>query len=139
MTAEGLRDYSYPSLFTWGEFTAASGRTLGWKIDCDFLTLDDWRTLARVVAPRIPAMREVISIPTGGDQFARCLIEAGVLAAEGDREGRPRLIVDDVWTTGSSVAKVYEPGDFVVVAFARGPSPIYVTAVWQLEEGFSDD
>lgn len=121
-------------LFTWGRFTAASGRTLDWKIECDALTPADWRCFAEIVVPHIPVVTEVIGIPTGGEAFAQAIRDVGF---DQDAGAGRRLIVDDVWTTGGSVAKVYQPGDFVVVAFARGPVPTHVTAVWQLEEGFA--
>lgn len=130
-----VRETPPRSLFTWGRFTAASGRTLDWKIECDALTAEDWRTLAQIAVPHLPVVTEVIGIPTGGEAFAQAIREVGF---DQDAGAGRRLIVDDVWTTGGSVAKFYEPGDFVLVAFARGLLPTYATAIWTLDEGFFD-
>lgn len=127
--------YEQPvSLFQWGQFVAASGRTLDWKIECDALSPYDWRCLAEIVVPRLPVVQSVVGVPTGGEPFAQAIREVGF---DQDAGARRRLIVDDVWTTGSSVSKLMQPDDLVVVAFARnpvGPLPPFVWPIWQLAD-----
>ena len=79
-----------------GEFVSHSGITLPYKIDCDALGTFDYQTLARYAASQIRPYTMVISVPRGGDNFARELTRYAV-ANTGNA-----LIVDDVITTGGS-------------------------------------
>lgn len=127
------------TLFTWGRCISAAGLELDWKAECDALTMDDWHCLALMVAPHLPQVSEVIGVPRGGVKFANALALTGIEMSEFEHGARtqageivPRLLVDDVWTTGRSMNKWARPGDLGVVAFARGWTPEWVTAVWQL-------
>lgn len=104
------------------EFIGAAGFPLAWKIECDTLTLEDWRTIAFVCAPHLPAFGSVIGVPRGGLFFAQ---EMKRYVSNG-----PPLIVDDVWTTGKSMRAVAAKFSYWqgLVAFARGselPSNVY--------------
>lgn len=112
------------SLFQRGDFVAASGATLPWKVECDALTPEDWRTLAGAVAGAV-RFGTVEGVPRGGLAFAEALAP---YASTG-----PLLIVDDVLTTGGSMERHRAGRDAIgVVAFARvGELPPWITAVWR--------
>ena len=101
------------SLFQQGKFKSAAGLTLTWKIECDALTPDDWDTLAFMLVERAQPFGSVAGVPRGGTALANALRP---YATEG-----PRLLVDDVWTTGTTLAKYQLPDDQIWVVFARGP------------------
>lgn len=112
-------------LFINREFISHSGLSLEWKIDCDALNGADLETLARIVS-RNWRFGEVVAIPRGGIRFAEALRP---YCSQG-----PRLIVDDVLTTGSSMQSQYLPGDIGVVIFARGPCPDWVWPLFKIVE-----
>lgn len=105
------------ALFVQQEFISAAGLPLTWKIECDALTAEDWRTIAFVCAKQIPTFGSVIGVPRGGLIFA-CEMKRYAT------NGLP-LIVDDVWTTGKSMRAIATkfPIWRGLVAFARGPLP----------------
>lgn len=120
-TAAGAR----ATLFVDGEFTAHSGDTLPFKIDCDALTDTDLATLAADVSRRFPRFRSVKGVPRGGVRFAGALRRY----ATGSQLD-PALIVDDVLTTGASMEQAREGVGrdvFGIVIFARGPCPDWIT------------
>ena len=118
-----------PHLFVSGEFTAHSGDVLPFKIDCDALTDADLDTLAAEFARRSVRFREVHGIPRGGIRFAAALARYATGSSLD-----PLLIVDDVLTTGASMATIHDlaPHSIGVVIFARGPCPPWVTPLFQL-------
>lgn len=95
-----------------GSFRLASGKLSDFKIECDALTDDDWAAIAQEIAKRADPFGEVFGIPRGGLPLAEHMKR---YASTG-----PRLLVDDVWTTGGTLMQVYRPGDQVWVAYARG-------------------
>lgn len=102
-------------MFQVGEFILASGKKSNFKIDCDALTNDDWKSLAAFVAPSLPRFGSTIGVPRGGWKFAEALYEYRTPYAP------IMLLVDDVWTTGMSMRK-YIPQDTEwhgVVLFSR--------------------
>lgn len=111
-------------LFIRKNFISAAGLALTWKIECDALTPDDWHAIAAICTPRLPFFGRVVAVPKGGI----------FLASEFERYVSPRekrvLVVDDVWTTGTSMAKVGIAFDKWIgfVAFARGELPDHVFA-----------
>lgn len=111
------------SLFVFGDFRSDSGLLLTWKINCDALTPDDWRTIAAVSAERLPGFGAVVGVPRGGLALAR---EMGQYATSG-----PTLVVGDVWTTGGSMRRAAASVGWPwlgLVAFAGRMLPPYVYA-----------
>ena len=114
------------SLFQLGKFMSHAGNELEWKIECDALTDDDWECLAKMIADRV-MFHEVVGIPRGGSKLAAALQKYcetkksefdGILKID-----YYRLVVDDVWTTGTSMKEFMKPGDFGYVVFARNRIP----------------
>lgn len=131
------------SLFRNEPFVSAAGRSLGWKIECDALTDDDWKCVAAIVGLRMRFER-VHGVPSGGRPFAEALRPYCT------PNTRRLLIVDDVFTTGKSITQFMNeltedwrpPYDWKVqglVLFARAPTPAWVEAVWQLGFALHDD
>lgn len=58
------------ALFIKGDFVSAAGKLLDYKIDCDKLTLGDWKCLAYIASKRLPRFGRVIGVPRGGLMFA---------------------------------------------------------------------
>jgi len=114
------------SLFRSGAFRLHAGEEADWKIECDVLTPDDWRTLASVAARLLPPFSTVEGVPTGGLVFAMTLrLHA--------RPGGGLLIADDVLTTGASMEAVRNGREANgVVAFARGRCPLWILPLWRL-------
>jgi len=120
-------------LFQSGKFISHSGRELGWKIECDALTNEDWDTIVGLVTARF-RFRWVYGVATGGWRFAKLLepYESGL-------PSDPVLLVDDVLTTGTSMEWM---NDFTglkvigVVLFARGHCPEWITPIFQLTLGW---
>ena len=118
------------NLFRSGLFQLSSGKQTSWKIDCDALVDDDWKTLAGMVRLMVPSFRSVVGVPTGGLKLAEhlqpfCTIEG------------PLLIVDDVLTTGQSMEDMRRAREAVgVVVFARGQCPIWIKSIFQMPEKF---
>jgi hypothetical protein len=121
------------TLFQQGSFTLHSGSQSTFKIDCDALTDDDWKALAAEAAKRLSPFGIAEGVPTGGLRFADAL--------QAHRsEGCERvLVVDDVLTTGRSMEEMREKFSLDktigVVAFARGPVPDWVTALFTAGQG----
>jgi hypothetical protein len=114
-------------MFLLQEFTAHSGQRLDWKIECDNLTTADWMTLAKVAADMLPPFGAVEGVPSGGLALADAL---RTHATEG-----PLLIVDDVLTTGGSMEHHRAGRDAIgIVAFARGPLPPWVKAIFSVNQ-----
>lgn len=107
------------NLFQSGNFTLAQGEKSFFKIECDALTEDDITTLARLVVSRVPRYASVFGVPNGGIRLAKALEP---YATEGFNF--PRLVVDDVLSTGKSMrAAMTKTSDIGVVIFARAPIP----------------
>lgn len=110
------------SLFQLGKFVSHSGNELEWKIECDALTDDDWECLAKMIADRI-MFHEVVGIPSGGNKLAAALKK---YCESGKTHQTYRLVVDDVWTTGTSMLEALGENDFGYVVFARQKiAPLY--------------
>lgn len=116
-------------LFQTGNFTLHSGAMSNWKIECDALTEEDWKTLAVMIVERCGPFSSVVGVPRGGLPLAEALKPH--VSATG-----PRLVVDDVLTTGNSILELTK-FDFTPsigwVVFARGRCPHGVRALFQME------
>lgn len=114
------------NLFQSGDFRLHSGGRSGFKIDCDALTEADWDTLAAMIASRF-VFGMVEGVPRGGLKLAQALYAYAQTPHNG------LLIVDDVLTTGGSMAaqRAGRLNARGVVVFARGVCPPWVTPLWQ--------
>lgn len=116
-------------LFQSGDLILHSGRRSRWKIDCDGLTAADWQTLALMVWELVGPFSSVVGVPRGGLPLAEALLPYRA-------EAGPHLIVDDVLTTGASLAEFRQacsaPQVIGAVVFARGRCPGWVRPLFQL-------
>ena len=87
------------NLFVKETFTGHSGDELHWKIECDALSEKDWDCLAYMASTLMPSFSRAVGVPTGGIPFADALNRYA------DENAQMWLIVDDVWTTGGSIAE----------------------------------
>lgn len=116
-------------LFQDGDFTSHAGLPLQWKLECDAITDEEWRCIAKMIMDyQDRPFSEAVGIPRGGLKLAEALNEY----ASGNSDDFP-LICDDVFTTGTSML------DFIDekyptftqgmghrwVVFARKPSNVY--------------
>lgn len=120
------------TLFKYVSFTSHSGVDLLWKVDADALMLEDFSTLAKIVASKL-VFEAAWGIPNGGIEFANKLNDYR-------KSSGPILIVDDVLTTGKSMEEardMFGSKDTIgVVIFSRGKCPDWITPIWQLNEKF---
>lgn len=116
-------------LFQLGSFELASGMCSSWKIEGDALGPEDWACLAALAVDLYGRPSEAIGVPRGGLPFARALQHLLLPHPHGRK-----WIVDDVFTTGGSIAafrQTLPPVEYhVVVAFARSPLPAKHRAVF---------
>lgn len=94
-------------------FNLHSGQRSSFLIDCEALTDEDLQALASLALPKIRPFGEVVGIPRGGLRFAEVLRQH---SGQG-----PRLVVDDVITTGQSMLDVLRlvNGSKGLVIFSR--------------------
>lgn len=114
-----------PILFRNGNFKLHSGLESRWKVECDSLEWEDWRTLAMMAVEKLDSFGSVEAVPTGGNAFKVALRE---YITHG-----PVLICDDVFTTGKSMERqrAGRTDAIGVVAFARGVVPSWILPVWR--------
>ncbi len=117
------------NLFQLDKFIGHSGEELDWKVECDSLSIDDWKCLALIASRKLPPFQSVIGIPRGGLEFARQLAEYA----------RPNhsltIYVDDVYTTAGSFLKAVGNRRIDVVGcviFARNPTPRWIVPIWRM-------
>lgn len=121
------------ALFKPGDFTAHSGITLPWKVNCDALTYKDWECVASIASALIGPFGNVEGVPLGGFEFAEALREYSFHTSPSETRYTELLIVDDVLTTGDSMNR-WRGGRKAtgIVLFARGTCPDWVTPIWTL-------
>ena len=124
---------SYLALFDDEEFISHAGLKLGWKIEMDALYTDDWRCLAKMIMEyETRPFRTAVGIPRGGIRLGQMLDKYST-----GNPDDPVLIVDDVYTTGTSfrefIAEQY-PDEKVIcwTVFARNPVTDNVNALFQM-------
>jgi len=129
------------SLFQMGDFTSHAGLPLKWKLECDAITDEEWRCLAKMIMDyQHRPFSKAVGIPRGGVKLADALNEY----ASGDDNDFP-LICDDVFTTGTSmidfIKETYptftQGMGYRWVVFARKPSnvmPFYTRALFTMPE-----
>ncbi len=114
-------------LFKSGFFKLHSGCLSQWKIDCDALSDADIKTLAQMAYEKLPQFGEVIGVPRGGLRFAQALRKYSI-------EDAPRLIADDVLTTGNSAMELMTKKDDIgIVIFAREKPPPRIKAIFYMD------
>lgn len=97
---------SSPDVFQQCNFKSHAGLDLTWKIECDNISDSEWDCFARMISEvESRQFSEVIGIPRGGIKLQNALSNytSGHCAD-------PILIVDDVWTTGTSFKEFSEIG-----------------------------
>lgn len=131
------------NLFNYGEFNLSSGTKSNFKIDCDALTDEDIDSIAQLVSDAIYfneiQFRSIVSIPTGGDRFAKALSK--YLTVDEENDMLPVLLVDDVFTTGKTINKYRQKYEYTetLVLFSRGDHIAeQVEAVFSLDPGFHE-
>tara|TARA_B110000902_G_scaffold265117_1_gene348480 strand:+ start:1187 stop:1588 length:402 start_codon:yes stop_codon:yes gene_type:complete len=111
------------NLFEVGDFTSHAGLPLAWKIECDAIRPEWWHGLARMVMDyQTGPFCRAEGIPRGGVAFGEAMNQYGT--------GNPKdpvLIVDDVYTTGTSFREYCDkhyPDEVVIkwCVFARKPT-----------------
>lgn len=117
-------------LFQRGDFTLNSGARSPWKIECDSLTGGDIDALAVMIHQIVLPFGRVVGVPRGGVRLAD---ELEQYATEGEERV---LIVDDVLTTGGSMARFRatfgETPTIGAVVFARGNCPGWISPVFRM-------
>lgn len=117
------------NLFQRGSFRLASGIVSPYKIECDALTADDLDTIALLISERVPKFNWAEGVPTGGLRLAEHINK---YATDDHRD--PVLIVDDVWTTGSSMTtyrnRFLNAPTIGAVIFARNKPEPWVTSLF---------
>lgn len=112
------------TIFRLGSFRLHSGGHSKWKIDLDELTEEDIEVLAMLGARLVGPFGSIEAVPQGGIPLA------WALAPYRAPKGLP-LIVDDVLTTGTSMESQRDGRAAKgLVAFARGPLPRWVKAIF---------
>ena len=126
-------------LFQDGDFKSHAGLPLKWKLECDAITDDEWRCLAKMVMDyQERPFYKAVGIPRGGLKLAEAMNEY----ASGN-EGDSIMICDDVFTTGASFKEfinenypMWSAGQgFRWVVFARRPCyehPHHVRALFTM-------
>ncbi len=121
------------ALFVDEEFTSHAGLQLGWKIEMDALYESDWRCLAKMIMEyEKRPFKEAVGIPRGGARLGQILNEYGTKDPKD-----PVLIVDDVYTTGTSfrefITESYSDDNVICwTVFARDAISGNVNALFQM-------
>ena len=85
-------------LFTDGDFTSHAGLPLKWKLECDAISPDEWRCIAKMIMDyQTEPFQAAVGIPRGGAPLGLALN-----AYATDNPEHKLLICDDVYTTGTS-------------------------------------
>ena len=112
--------YTNADLFEVGDFTSHAGNKLAWKIECDAIRPEWWDGLARMIMDyQTEPFSKVVGIPRGGMALAHAMKK---YVTPGDH---PWLVVDDVYTTGTSFREFCTDNQTMFAykwcAFARKP------------------
>ena len=120
-------------LFQTVDFISHAGLPLKWKIECDALSDDEWKTIAKMIREyEDQNWQYAVGIPTGATRLGEILTTYGTGSVKD-----PVLIVDDVYTTGKSFIDFEEKHykDKKVIkwtVFARKPPTENVKVLFQL-------
>lgn len=110
-------------------FKLHSGGVTNFKIDCDALTDKDWESIAQLILFDCPKFGFVCGVPNGGLKLQH------ELSKHITKESDIALLVDDVYTTGTSLQKMRSMIASTVpikgyVVFARNPTPDWITPIF---------
>lgn len=120
------------NLFELGDFESHAGLQLAWKIECDAVRPEWWTALARMIMDyQLAPFGSVRGIPTGGLALEAAMQQ---YVTPGNY---PALIVDDVYTTGTSFREFklqHYPNQTVYqwCIFARQPTANGVRALFTM-------
>ena len=124
------------NLFQYKKFTLHSGGISYFKIECDAITKEDYKTLAKIVSDKIK-FKDVYGVPRGGIPFEKALKEYI------SNDSNNLLIVDDVLKTGGYMEEAklkFQNQNYDkiigVVVYARGDSPNWIQPVFKMHEFF---
>tara|TARA_B110000495_G_scaffold203689_1_gene228812 strand:- start:1691 stop:2101 length:411 start_codon:yes stop_codon:yes gene_type:complete len=129
-------------LFQRYDYKSHANLDLTWKLECDAISDGEWSVLARIISElESRPFSDVVGIPRGGVK-----LENEMLNYVSGNKNDPVLIVDDVWTTGTSfkefvgihvIEKMTEHvGWFGWCIFARTQTSNHVTALFQMPETY---
>ena len=109
-------------LFQKIDFISHAGIPMSWKIECDGINESEWSALAKMIMEyQTEPFSRVVGIPRGGLPLQYALEP---YVTKGDY---PWLVVDDVYTTGTSFREFCTTKDTMWahkwVVFARKPIP----------------
>ena len=94
-------------LFQTGNFVSHAGLNLTWKIEMDAISDAEWECLAKMILEiEHRPFRAATGIPRGGVALGVALNQHAT-----GNDNDPLLIVDDVWTTGTSFREIVEHPD----------------------------
>jgi|TARA_B100001093_G_scaffold462228_1_gene477290 hypothetical protein len=142
--SEGFIHSSYiepkTDLFQQSNFKSHAGLDLTWKIECDAISDAEWECFARMISEiETRQFSKVVGIPRGGVKLQNALSNY----VSGDAND-PILIVDDVWTTGTSFREfteiqtikddIEQKDWFGWCIFARTMTDSKVSALFQMPE-----
>ena len=140
--SEGYIHSSYitpkTDLFQQSNFKSHAGLDLTWKIECDAISDAEWECFAKMISEiETRQFSKVIGIPRGGVKLQNALSNY----VSGNAFD-PVLIVDDVWTTGTSFREfteiqlikndIEQNGWFGWCIFARTMTDSKVAALFQM-------
>lgn len=124
------------SLFQKGSFELHSGTHSDWKIECDNISNDEMEILAKLIAERVEPFSRVASVSEDLNNPAARL--RGYLAyyASSILETETWLLVDDVFTTGSSMSTALRHIEESYALIDRFPPNIIGAVIFARTEPF---
>lgn len=119
------------NLFQTGVVKLHAGGYSNFKIDCDALTDEDIDSIALQLILRLPMFAEVEGVPQGGLRLAEAMKKYSTPFQP--IRVQPLLIVDDVFTTGTSMEEHRAERKAIgAVIFARADTPDWITPLFSL-------
>ena len=121
-TTQDMEKDTIVNLFQKIDFISHAGIPLSWKIECDAVKPEEWDCFATMIMDyQKDPFSKVVGIPRGGLPLQHALEP---YVTKGDH---PWLVVDDVYTTGTSFREFCTTKDTMWahkwVVFARKPIP----------------
>ena len=127
-------------LFQKVDFTSHAGIPMSWKLECDGINEAEWSALAKMIMEyQTEPFSKVVGIPRGGLPLQYALEP---YVTQGNH---PWLVVDDVYTTGTSFREFCTTKETMFAdkwcIFARKPIPEIdrVQALFTMPEKLNED